>query len=124
MKEYILTGETPLKTQYRFPTTLPRTEAHERLLMKGFPTSNGNASTTSLIPGQSPSKSIIYTDIQDSEPSSASTPSKISTKPTPATNTNTTTTTTTGLRELDMNITSNNRLSDPPPSTTTSSNNN
>ncbi|KAL8915835.1 MAG: hypothetical protein Q9172_006621 [Xanthocarpia lactea] len=34
LKEYIPSGETPQKTQYRFPTTLPRTEPHDKLLTK------------------------------------------------------------------------------------------
>ncbi|KAL8777445.1 MAG: hypothetical protein Q9213_007859, partial [Squamulea squamosa] len=92
LKEYVPTGETPQKTQYHFPTTLPRTELHEKLLAKTFPTSN-NSSTSSLIPPPSPSKSFIYTDAPDTstDPPAASTPSK----------------TTAGLREIDMNITNN-----------------
>ncbi|CAL8576664.1 Kinesin-related motor protein, variant 2 [Xanthoria parietina] len=108
-KEYIPTGETPQKTQYRFPTTLPRTEPHDRLLTKIFPASH-QSSSTSLIPPPSPSKSIVYTDLPDNP----------STDPFAVAATSTSTSTpskpTTGLRELDMNITNNNnnyRHSDP-----------
>ncbi|KAL8773707.1 MAG: hypothetical protein Q9209_001475 [Squamulea sp. 1 TL-2023] len=92
LKEYVPTGETPQKTLYRFPTTLPRTEPHEKLLTKNFPTSN-NSSTSSLIPAPSPSKSVVYTDTPDTttDPRATSTPSK----------------STVGLREIDMNITNN-----------------
>ena len=34
LKEYVPTGETPRKTQYQYPTTLPRTESHDNLLGK------------------------------------------------------------------------------------------
>lgn len=103
LKEYVPTGETPQKTQYRFPTTLPRTEPHDKLLTKIFPASHNN-SATSLIPPPSPSKSIVYTD-----PDNTSTD-----PPVAATSTPSKPTTTTGLRELDMNITNNNnRHSDP-----------
>ncbi|KAL8846020.1 MAG: hypothetical protein Q9221_008851 [Calogaya cf. arnoldii] len=102
LKEYAPTGETPQKTQYRFPTTLPRTEPHDKLLTKIFPTSQ-NSSATSLNPPPSPSKSIVYTDpeITSTDPlATSSTPSKK--------------TTTGGLREIDTNITNNsNRNSDP-----------
>lgn len=107
-KEYVPTGETPQKTQYRFPTTLPRTEPHDRLLTKMFPANHQN-SMTSLIPPPSPSKSIVYNDLLDNP----------STDPLAAAATSTSTSTpskpTTGLRELDMNITNNSnyRHSDP-----------
>jgi kinesin family protein 11 len=32
LQEYMPTGETPQKTQYQYPTELPRTQAHETLL--------------------------------------------------------------------------------------------
>ncbi|KAI4272151.1 MAG: hypothetical protein LQ337_005502, partial [Flavoplaca oasis] len=114
LKEYGPTGETPQKTQYRFPTTLPRTEPHDKLLSKIFPASSNNSSTTSLIPPPSPSKSIIYTDVQETTPTDASV-----TAPAPATSTPSKTT---GLRELDMNIT-NNRTSDSALTAATNNNN-
>ncbi len=113
LKEYVPSGETPQKTQYRFPTTLPRTEPHDKFLTKVFPTSNNNSnntSTSSLLPPPSPNKPIIYTDTPTpptDHPSTASTPSKRASAAAP----------TGGLREIDMNITNNNnhptRHSDP-----------
>lgn len=52
LKEYTPTGETPRKTQYQYPTTLPRTQPHSTLL--------GKQSSTS--PNRSPSKAMIFTD--------------------------------------------------------------
>jgi len=52
LMEYTPTGETPRKTQYQYPTTLPRTQPHSALLGKQQPPS----------PNRSPSKAIIYTD--------------------------------------------------------------
>ncbi len=52
LKDYVPTSETPRKTQYQYPTTLPRTQPHSTLL--------GKQSSTS--PNRSPSKAIVYTD--------------------------------------------------------------
>ncbi|KAL8804296.1 MAG: hypothetical protein Q9182_002661 [Xanthomendoza sp. 2 TL-2023] len=110
LKEYSPTGETPPKTQYRFPTTLPRTEPHDKLIIKLFPTNNNNNNThsaPSLIPAPSPTKSIVYTD----------TPSTSSENHTAAAAATSTPFPTLGLREIDINITNNNpastRHSDP-----------
>ncbi|KAF2719166.1 kinesin-domain-containing protein [Polychaeton citri CBS 116435] len=53
LQEYEPTGETPAKTQYSYPKSLPRTEAHEKLLnrMRGIPEPG------SMSPKKSPSKS-------------------------------------------------------------------
>ena len=71
LKEYSPTGETPKKTQYQYPTLLPRTESHEKLL--------GKTTGPPASPRRSPSKAIVYTDIPatggDLSPSSIS-PSK------------------------------------------------
>lgn len=60
LKEYTPTGETPQKTTYHIPSTLPRTEPHDKLLAKHFlrqqASSPHKAST-------SPSKALIYTDM-------------------------------------------------------------
>ena len=56
LKEYSPTGETPRKTQYQYPTLLPRTESHEKLLGK-------KTTAPPASPRRSPSKSIVYTDI-------------------------------------------------------------
>ncbi|KAK4545490.1 hypothetical protein LTR36_002840 [Oleoguttula mirabilis] len=52
--EYVATGETPAKTLYTYPTALPRTEAHEKLLdrMRG-----GGSSSQDRPVGASPMKS-------------------------------------------------------------------
>lgn len=53
IEEYAATGETPAKTQYSYPTVLPRTEPHEALLerMRGGP-----PPTASRSPQKSPRK--------------------------------------------------------------------
>ena len=55
LKEYSPTGETPKRTQYQYPTLLPRTESHEKLL--------GKTTAPAASPQRSPSKAIVYTDI-------------------------------------------------------------
>lgn len=63
LKEYVPTGETPRKTQYQYPTTLPHTEPHDQILGKPAPSSPPPHNTTSIqSPNKSPSKSIVYTD--------------------------------------------------------------
>jgi kinesin family protein 11 len=53
LQEYEPTGQTPQRTQYKYPTELPRTEPHENLL----------AATGSLSPlATSPSKSAVFSD--------------------------------------------------------------
>lgn len=63
LKEYVPTGETPRKTQYQYPTTLPHTEPHDQILGKPAPSSPPHNNTNSIqSPNKSPSKSIVYTD--------------------------------------------------------------
>lgn len=107
LKEYVPTGETPQKINYRFPTTLPRTEPHDKVLTKLFPAKDNNSTTASLIPPPSPCKSIVYTDTPTTStgsPTKTPTPSKATTMASGI-----------GLREIDMNITNNTsaRHSDP-----------
>ncbi|KAL6716695.1 Kinesin-related motor protein [Lecanora helva] len=76
LDEYIPTGATPQKTSYKYPTTLPRTQPHEKILGKEPP-----PSTVQPSPHRSPSKSLIYTDAPSQNdnpaaPPSASSPSK------------------------------------------------
>ena len=53
LQEYEPTGETPQRTQYEYPTVLPRTEAHEDLL----------TTADSLSPlAVSPSKTAVFSD--------------------------------------------------------------
>lgn len=84
LKEYVPTGETPRKTQYQYPTTLPRTQPHSTLLGRQPPPS----------PNRSPSKSVIYTDAPP-----ASNPSQTtSTSPSKDTNLGA------SLREISLNV--------------------
>lgn len=60
LKEYVPTGETPQKVQYQYPTTLPRTDDHEKLVAKL------NRPITFEPPALvSPSKSMVYNDADD-----------------------------------------------------------
>lgn len=109
LKEYIPTGETPQKSHYDFPTTLPRTEPHEKLLARLRRPHSSSSASPSRLP--SPNKSIVYTDtpsvplpVLSSEDSGLKPPNTISS--------------TSSLREIDLNITANAvlaRYSDPSP---------
>ena len=86
LKEYSPTGETPQKVQYSYPSSLPRTESHDKLLGRQRP------APLSQSPNKSPSKTAIYTDAAETEdgvPLSTS-PSKTSD--------------TAGLREVSLNV--------------------
>ncbi|KAL8823156.1 MAG: hypothetical protein Q9191_006120, partial [Dirinaria sp. TL-2023a] len=85
LKEYCPTGETPQKTQYHYSTTLPRTESHEKLLIKHSLRQPPSSST-------SPTKSLVYTDAIPTTASAPASPVKDPARPT------------SGLRELDMNV--------------------
>lgn len=61
LKEYVPTGETPRKTQYQYPATLPRTQSHDKLLGEAAPTSPRRIASA-LSPTKSPSKAVVYTD--------------------------------------------------------------
>ena len=98
LAEYSPTGETPQKTQYSYPTSLPRTRPHPQLL----------ASADGLASGpSSPTKSIVYTDKDDSasegRPPRASTAEPV------------------GLREIAVNVVATGRNSEPPTITMTAS---
>ncbi|EAW20878.1 putative kinesin family protein (BimC) [Aspergillus fischeri NRRL 181] len=103
LQEYIPTGITPQKRRYEYPTTLPRTEAHDALVkrmrtskeLEALPFSNAepSASVSSLDSSTrgTPSKGFVYHDVEDEvgaqqPPSTTATPSN------------------TGLREVDANI--------------------
>ncbi|KAI4217489.1 MAG: hypothetical protein LQ351_000084 [Letrouitia transgressa] len=104
--EYVSTGETPQKREYVFPTSLPRTEAHERLLARlGRPTAGGaGAGAGAGGPPVSPSKAVVYTDAHLSPSTMEQNPEA---RPLTANS---------GLREIDTNISNNaavSRHSDP-----------
>jgi kinesin family protein 11 len=103
LQEYIPTGVTPQKRHYEYPTTLPRTEAHDALVKRmrtskefeALPFSNAEPSAfvSSLDSSTrgTPLKGFVYHDVEDEvgaqqHPSTTATPSN------------------TGLREVDANI--------------------
>lgn len=91
LQEYVPTGDTPLKMQYQFPTTLPRTEPHEKLL------ESVRQPAISTTPVASPTKYIpvIFNDV--------ATPTKEE-EVSPPSNSTSDTAPTLGLREIDLNI--------------------
>ena len=117
MTEYSITGETPQKIEYTYPSTLPHTEAHDKFLAKlrGEESSPEKPPATSNISAfrspkkpnssNSPSKSRPGSPIKpkvfaDTLPIPTATPSsEVDDAPMPPP-----TTTTTGLRELDLNV--------------------
>lgn len=86
LKEYVATGETPRKTQYQYPTKLPRTQSHEKLLGKQPPAGPPS-------PHRSPTKSIVYTDA----PTAHDAPQPPSTSPSKEANP-------ASLREVSLNV--------------------
>ena len=86
LKEYTPTGETPQKTTYHIPSTLPRTEPHDKLLAKHFLRQQATSPYKT-----SPSKALIYTDTHTttSAPPSPTKPSVSALS---------------GLKEVDMNV--------------------
>ena len=101
LKEYAPTGETPSKVVYTYPTTLPRTEAHEKLLAKltngSHPISSSPADLSPTPP--SPSKSIVYTDVAPVDEIVLVQPNDSESKPA-----NISAGSNTGLREVHVNI--------------------
>ncbi|OJD20766.1 hypothetical protein ACJ73_07897 [Blastomyces percursus] len=108
LTEYTKTGETPQKTQYDYPSTLPRTEPHDSLIarMRGTKerhensTSNDTSPTVSSSPRlcspiKSPTKAMVYQD-GGNEVGSNSTPTNVNVKPTLSSFA--------GLREVDINV--------------------
>ena len=113
MAEYVVTGETPAKTQYTYPTVLPRTEAHDALLkrMRGIKEESGSpikssskrsspsklARISPAKPPSSPSKTAIFTDT----PPILSLPQQSASAPTTRPGT---ASSNPSLRELDANV--------------------
>ena len=82
IEEYAVTGETPAKMQYSYPTVLPRTEPHEALLerMRGGPPANASRSPQkSPRKGASPNKRASPTKLRSSPTKAQSSPSKSTT---------------------------------------------
>lgn len=84
LKEYVPTGETPRRQQYQYPTTLPRTLPHDKLVGKT------SASVSNSSPQRSPSKAVIYTDAPAPNRAASASPSKDHNP--------------TGLREISLNV--------------------
>ena len=117
IEEYSITGETPAKTQYIYPTALPRTEPHEALLnrMRGVPPTAPKSPQKSPRKGSpskraSPSKLRSPTKVFASSPSKTATPAVFTDTPPilsfPARPQTATATVShpSSLRELDVNI--------------------
>ncbi|MCJ1245237.1 kinesin motor protein cin8 [Trapelia coarctata] len=67
LTEYTSTGETPQKTQYQYPKTLPRTQPHEKLLASSFDSPMDGILSDPPEGAISPCKSIVYTDAPDED---------------------------------------------------------
>ncbi|KAI9840939.1 MAG: kinesin motor protein cin8 [Sclerophora amabilis] len=75
LKEYVSTGETPQKQQYQYPSTLPRTDAHEFILSGTARRGDGGSTPAhpdTLDMKTSPSKGastagMVFTDSPDVE---------------------------------------------------------
>ncbi|OAX81066.1 hypothetical protein ACJ72_04597 [Emergomyces africanus] len=108
LTEYTKTGKTPEKTQYDYPSTLPRTEPHDALIarMRGIREPQGNTtdieaspiSPSSLrlcSPIKSPTKAMVYQDgVNEVRPNNP--PTNMNVKPTSSS--------CAGLREVDINV--------------------
>lgn len=69
IRQYVPTGDTPPRKEYNYPTVLPRTESHNKIL--------GRPQAIPPSPTKSPSKAQIYTDLSTSDaPPAPLSPSK------------------------------------------------
>ncbi|KAL4993898.1 kinesin-like protein bimC [Aspergillus recurvatus] len=100
LEEYVVTGATPKKRKYDYPSVLPSTESHEVLKSRlrttkemGVLPFNGDdqLSAPASPPGGSPSKGFVYNDAED----------EVGTHVPPVANVNPSNT---GLREVDANV--------------------
>jgi kinesin family protein 11 len=96
LEEYITTGLTPMRRDYNFPKTLPRTNDRDNLLAKlrgEEPSGDEAIPALEGIAGQrSPSKGLVFTDMPD-----ATRTARLNTRPGTANSTS-------SLRELDPNM--------------------
>ncbi|PGH31979.1 kinesin family member 11 [[Emmonsia] crescens] len=108
LTEYTKTGETPQKTQYDYPSTLPRTEPHDALIarMRGTEEPQGNPTDSEVSPTvpsslrlcspiKSPAKAMVYQD-GGNEVGPNNPPTTMNVKPTSSSSA--------GLREVDINV--------------------
>lgn len=107
IREYEPTGETPEKVEYQYPTRLPRTGPHDRLIagLQGAPTPSRPAVT----PARRTPAPQVFTDLDDSE--RARSPSR------PVSSDSARNPLSESLREVNTNLTTNTILFDPSIST-------
>ena len=67
LTEYTPTGETPQKSHYQYPTTLPRTAAHSKILADSAHADPQTEKSVLTSNPPSPTKSIVYTDAPDDD---------------------------------------------------------
>lgn len=107
LREYQPTGETPEKVQYQYPTQLPRTASHERLIAG---THNGLATQTPSRPTTTPGKHTpapqVFNDFDDSE--RARSPSRPTSSDSAGCNP-----LSSSLREMNTNLTTGSLMFDP-----------
>lgn len=107
IRDYERTGETPEKTEYYYPTRLPRTAPHDRLIagLQGAPTPSKPANT----PARRTPAAQVFTDFDDSERArSPSRPMSSDSSRNPLSE---------SLREVNTNLTTNSLLFDASAST-------
>lgn len=107
LREYEPTGETPEKVEYQYPTELPRTTSHERLIagVREAPT----PSRPTVTPGKRTPATQIFSDFEDLEP--ARSPSR------PVSSDSARNPLSESLREVNTNLTTSSLMFDPSAST-------
>ncbi|OCL15231.1 kinesin heavy chain [Glonium stellatum] len=108
--EYIPTGETPMRTNYVYPSNLPRTEGHELLISR-----LRGGSDSSSDPTRSPSKGMVFNDAHTEELTLSASTVAPKLRPTSSTSTATAGSTSSSLRELDVNVVAQDAASTTPP---------
>ncbi|KAF1816833.1 kinesin-domain-containing protein [Eremomyces bilateralis CBS 781.70] len=92
LEEYKPTGNTPKRTTYEYPASLPRTQSHDLLIARARSQSSESADGTGA---KSPNKAKIFADADSSAVPVSPSVSR------PATSTSTSSS---GLKELDVNV--------------------
>ncbi|TKA44512.1 hypothetical protein B0A49_13883, partial [Cryomyces minteri] len=103
---YTATGETPLKAVYTYPTALPRTDDHGRILsrLRGEEITRSPAKGRSSPSKASPSKAMVFTDAPVSIPSLALSGTTEAGLKTPVDPVRPVSSASNGLKEIDLNI--------------------
>jgi kinesin family member 11 len=92
LDEYHPTGNTPKRTTYEYPTSLPRTQSHDVLIAKARNQSTDSGDGTG---SKSPNKAKIFADADNSAVPSSPSASRPATSNSVASS---------GLKELDVNV--------------------